>query len=204
MDAILNYITTNYLDILGTILGFLYLWLEFRTSAWMWVVGCIMPAIYIVVLYQAGIYADCGMEVYYFLAGIYGLIIWLRGKTEKGEKVEISATPRNLYIWLAVLFLILFVAIAVFLREYTDSRVPYIDSFTTSLSIIAMWMLSRKYIEQWWVWFVVDAVSAGLYIYKGVYGRSILYAVYTLMAIYGFYCWYKQMKQKTAKNDVVS
>lgn len=204
MDAILNYITTNYLDILGTILGFLYLWLEFRTSAWMWVVGCIMPAIYIVVLYQAGIYADCGMEVYYFLAGIYGLIIWLRGKTEKGEKVEISATPRNLYIWLAVLFLILFVAIAVFLREYTDSRVPYIDSFTTSLSIIAMWMLSRKYIEQWGVWFVVDAVSAGLYIYKGVYGRSILYAVYTLMAIYGFYCWYKQMKQKTAKNDVVS
>ncbi len=204
MDAILNYITTNYLDILGTILGFLYLWLEFRTSAWMWVVGCIMPAIYIVVLYQAGIYADCGMEVYYFLAGIYGLIIWLRGKTEKGEKVEISATPRNLYIWLAVLFLILFVAIAVCLREYTDSRVPYIDSFTTSLSIIAMWMLSRKYIEQWWVWFVVDAVSAGLYIYKGVYGRSILYAVYTLMAIYGFYCWYKQMKQKTAKNDVVS
>lgn len=196
MEVIFDYITTNYLDILGTILGFLYLWLEFRTSAWMWVVGCIMPAIYIVVLYQAGIYADCGMEVYYFLAGIYGLIIWLRGKTEKGKKVEISATPRKMYIWLALLFLILFVAIAVFLREYTDSRVPYIDSFTTSLSIIAMWMLSRKYIEQWWVWFVVDAVSAGLYIYKGVYGRSILYTVYTLMAIYGFYCWYRQMKLK--------
>lgn len=196
MDVILDYITTNYLDILGTILGFLYLWLEFRTSAWMWVVGCIMPAIYIVVLYQAGIYADCGMEVYYFLAGIYGLIIWLRGKTEKGEKVEISATPRKMYIWLALLFLVLFVAIAIFLRECTDSRVPYIDSFTTSLSIIAMWMLSRKYIEQWWVWFVVDAVSAGLYIYKGVYGRSVLYTVYTLMAVYGFYCWRKQLQVK--------
>jgi len=190
------------LDIIGTILGFLYLWLEFRTSAWMWVVGCIMPAIYIVVLYQAGIYADCGMEVYYFLAGIYGLIIWLRGKTESGTKVEISRTPRKMYTWLALVFVILFVAIAIFLRECTDSRVPYIDSFTTSLSIIAMWMLSRKYLEQWWVWFVVDAASSGLYIYKGVYGRSLLYAVYTVMAIYGYYVWRKKMKESSAKNHL--
>ena len=182
------------LDIIGTILGFLYLWLEFRENAWMWVVGCIMPAIYIVVLYQAGIYADCGMEVYYFLAGIYGLIIWLRGKTEKGETVSIRHTPRKTFVWLALLFVILFAAIAIFLRECTDSRVPYIDSFTTSLSVIAMWMLSRKYIEQWWVWFVVDAASSGLYIYKGVYGRSLLYAVYTVMAIYGYYVWRKKMR----------
>ena len=181
------------LDIIGTILGFLYLWLEFRENAWMWVVGCIMPAIYIVVLYQAGIYADCGMEVYYFLAGIYGLIIWLRGKTEKGETVSIRRTPHKTFVWLALLFVILFAAIAIFLRECTDSRVPYIDSFTTSLSVIAMWMLSRKYIEQWWVWFVVDAASSGLYIYKGVYGRSLLYAVYTIMAIYGYYVWRKKI-----------
>ena len=183
----------NVLDILGTALGFLYLWLEFRTSPWMWVVGSIMPAIYIVVLYQAGIYADCGMEVYYFLAGIYGLVIWLRGKTEQGELVAIRPTPCRTYVWLALTFVALFVAIAVFLREFTDSRVPYIDSFTTSLSVIAMWMLSRKYIEQWWVWLVVDAVSSGLYIYKGVYGRSLLYAVYTAMAIYGYYTWRRQM-----------
>ena len=184
----------SVLDIIGTILGFLYLWLEFRTSPWMWVVGCVMPAIYIVVLYQAGIYADCGMEVYYFLAGIYGLIIWLRGKTEQGEQVAISHTPRPLCLWLALTFVILFIAIALFLRECTDSRVPYVDAFTTSLSVIAMWMLSRKYIEQWWVWLVVDAVSSGLYVYKGVYGRSLLYAVYTVMAVYGYYTWRRTMR----------
>lgn len=194
----LEYITTHPLDTLGTILGFIYLILEFRTSVWMWVVGSIMPAIYIVVLYKAGIYADCGMEVYYFLAGIYGLIIWLRGKTETGTIVSISHTPRKLWPRLSLLFIILFVAIAAFLRECTDSRVPYIDSFTTTLSIIAMWMLSRKYIEQWWVWFVVDAVSSGLYIYKGIYGRSILYAIYTIMAIYGWYTWQKKLKQQEA------
>lgn len=190
----LDYITTHPLDTLGTVLGFIYLFLEFRTSIWMWIVGCIMPAIYIVVLYQAGIYADCGMEVYYFLAGVYGFIIWLRGKTETGTKVVISHTPRHIWSRLALLFLILFVALAAFLRECTDSQVPYVDAFTTALSIIAMWMLSRKYIEQWWVWFVVDAVSTGLYIYKGIYGRSILYAIYTLMAIYGWWKWSKRIE----------
>jgi len=198
----LEYITTHPLDSLGTVLGFIYLILEMRTSIWMWIVGSIMPAIYIVVLYQAGIYADCGMEIYYFFAGIYGLIIWLRGKTEKGTKVTISHTPCKLWPRLSLLFVILFVAIAAFLRECTDSRVPYIDSFTTTLSIIGMWMLSRKYIEQWWVWLVVDAVSSGLYIYKGIYGRSILYAIYTIMAIYGWYVWQKKLKQQDAYSEV--
>lgn len=184
----------NVLDILGTVLGFLYLWLEIRTSPWMWVVGSIMPAIYIVVLYQAGIYADCGMEVYYFLAGLYGLVIWLRGKTEQGVQVEISHTPREMYTRLSLVFVVLFVAIAAFLHECTDSRVPYVDAFTTSLSVIALWMLSRKYIEQWWLWLVVDAVSSGLYVYKGVYGRSLLYAVYTVMAVYGYYTWRRTMR----------
>jgi len=184
------------LDIIGTILGFLYLWLEFRISPWMWVVGCIMPAIYIVVLYQAGIYADCGMEVYYFLAGIYGLIIWLRGKTEKGTVVNISRTPKRLYAILICITVLLYFGIMIFLREMTDSRVPNIDAFTTALSIIAMWMLSRKFIEQWWLWLVVDAISSGLYIYKGIYGRSILYAVYTIMAVYGYYNWKKKLAKQ--------
>jgi len=138
------------------------------------------------------------MEVYYFFAGIYGLIIWLRGKTESGTKVDISHTPRKLWPRLSLLFVVLFVAIAAFLRECTDSQVPYIDSFTTTLSIIGMWMLSRKYIEQWGVWLVVDVVSSGLYIYKGIYGRSILYAIYTIMAIYGWYAWQKKLKRQTA------
>lgn len=196
MSEILQYISENKLDTLGTVLGLVYLVLEIRTSVWMWVVGCIMPAIYIVVLYQAGIYADCGMEVYYFLAGVYGLIIWLRGRTETGKQVNISYAPRRLWLVLAFCFIVLFAAIAVFLREFTDSRVPYIDAFTTALSVIAMWMLSRKYIEQWGLWLVVDAVSSGLYIYKGVYGRSILYAIYTLLAIYGWLQWRKLIRTK--------
>lgn len=194
MEDILSYIVNNKLDTLGTVLGFLYLILEFRTSIWMWVVGCIMPAIYIFVLYQKGIYADCGMEVYYFLAGIYGLVYWLTGKKKEGKQVEICHTPRRLWSFLILITLILWLSLAAFLREFTDSTIPYMDAFSTALSVMGMWMLSRKYIEQWGIWFVVDAISTGLYIYKGVYGRAILYGIYTVMALYGYYLWWKKLK----------
>ena len=194
MSQILNYIVTNWMDVLGTVLGLVYLLLEFRTSIWMWIVGSVMPLIYIVVLYQAGIYADCAMEVYYFLAGIYGFAYWLMGKQRDGKAVEISRTPRSLWPWLAAITLALWALIAFVLLRFTDSRVPMVDALTTALSIVGMWMLSRKYIEQWGIWFVVDAISAGLYIYKGVYGRSLLYAIYTLMALYGWWTWHRKMK----------
>lgn len=194
MEEIINYIVNNKLDTLGTVLGFLYLILEFRASIWMWIVGSIMPAIYIVVLYQAGIYADCGMEVYYFFAGVYGFIYWLTGKQKEGRQIEICRTPRSQYGILFLITLVLWGALAVFLSECTDSRVPFIDALSTALSIVGMWMLSRKYIEQWGIWFVVDAISTGLYIYKGVYGRAILYGIYTVMAVYGYYIWWKKLK----------
>lgn len=194
VEKILDYIMANRLDTLGTVLGFAYLILEFRASVWMWVVGCIMPAIYIVVLYQAGIYADCGMEVYYFLAGIYGLVHWLRGRAKHGKDIPITRTPLPVWLRLAVSATAAYIVLALLLVNMTDSNVPYIDALTTALSIIGLWMLSRKYIEQWWIWFVVDMLSSALYIYKGVYGRSVLYGVYTLMAVYGYFVWRRRME----------
>lgn len=159
----------------------------------MWIVGCIMPVVYIFVLFDKGIYADCAMEVYYFLAGIYGFAYWLRGKNKQGTPVAISHTPRKLKNMLWIYALVLWMVLATVLDKYTDSTVPYTDGLTTALSIIALWMLSRKYIEQWWVWLVVDLISSGLYIYKGIYGRALLYGIYTVMAIYGFYVWKQRM-----------
>lgn len=189
----LEYILSNWLDVLGTTLGLLYLYLEMKENILMWIVGCIMPVVYIFVLFDKGIYADCAMEVYYFLAGIYGFAYWLRGKNKQGTPVAISHTPRKLKNMLWIYALVLWMVLATVLDKYTDSTVPYTDGLTTALSIIALWMLSRKYIEQWWVWLVVDLISSGLYIYKGIYGRALLYGIYTVMAIYGFYVWKQRM-----------
>jgi nicotinamide mononucleotide transporter len=190
-----EYVANNWMDILGTLLGLMYLYLEIKENVWMWIVGCIMPMIYIVVLYDRGIYADCAMEVYYFLAGIYGFAYWLRGKNRSGKAVSITVTPRKTAVCLTVCSIALWQVLGVALDKLTDSTVPYTDALTTSLSVIALWMLSRKLIEQWWVWFVVDLISSGLYIYKGIYGRALLYGIYTVMAVYGFLTWKRKMRQ---------
>ena len=193
------------LDFLGTALGLLYLILEIRENHWMWVVGSIMPFIYIFVLFDKGLYADCGMEVYYFLAGIYGLLYWLRHRTGQGatqRPLPISVTPTRLRLPLLLLALLLWVLLALFLLHVTDSTVPWLDALTTALSIIGLWMLSRKYIEQWWVWFIVDAISVGLYLYKGIYGRALLYTIYTLMVYFGYRQWQRRMRQQAPNVDL--
>ena len=193
------------LDFLGTTLGLLYLILEIRENHWMWVVGSIMPLIYIFVLFDKGLYADCGMEVYYFLAGIYGLLYWLRHRKGQGatqRPLPISVTPTRLRLPLLLLALLLWVLLALFLLHATDSTVPWLDALTTALSIIGLWMLSRKYIEQWWVWFIVDAISVGLYLYKGIYGRALLYTIYTLMVYFGYRQWQRRMRQQAPNVDL--
>lgn len=188
----IEYIITNWIDVLGTVLGFIYIFLEFRENAWMWVVGCIMPVIYFIVLYQAGIYGDCATEVYAFVAGLYGLYAWLTGKQKDGKEKPIVRTPRKMWKVLIAVTVVLW-GILAFILKHTDSTVAYLDAFSTALYLVALWMLAEKYIEQWWVWFACDAISTGLYIYKGVYGRAFLYGAYTLMAFYGYYLWKRKM-----------
>ena len=165
----------NYLEIFGTFIGIIYLWLEYRASIYLWLAGIIMPAIYIFVYYDAGLYADFGINIYYLIAAIYGWFFWMWGHrkkksqlttdgqtTEKTKDLPIVHTPWKSYLPLLLVFIVSFVGIAWILIEYTDSNVPWLDSFTTALSIVGMWMLARKYIEQWFAWILVDIVCCGL------------------------------------------
>ncbi len=200
------------LELVGTIVGLVYLWLEYRASIYLWVVGIIMPAIYIFVYYEAGLYADFGINVYYLVAALYGWVAWKRNRknglqTDNTSVVQeldsagiqkIFANPSPLG-WrkggiLIGVTLFLFLFIAWVLMRFTDSTVPWLDSFTTALSIVAMWMLAKKYVEQWWVWMVVDVVSAGLYVYKELYFTAGLYLLYAVIAYFGYRKWLQMME----------
>ncbi len=196
----------RHLEVIGAVVGLIYLWLEYRASIHLWVAGVIMPAIYIFVYYDAGLYADCGISVYYLLAAAYGWAVWMWGRKRASTPSDdtqgitslfaASATQmRHRVTALTAITAVLFLAIAGVLIHYTDSTVPWLDAFTTALSIIAMWMLARKYVEQWWVWIVVDVVSAGLYIYKELYFTAALYLLYAVIALFGYRKWVQLMKQ---------
>lgn len=186
----------NYLEIAGTLVGILYLWLEYNASIYLWIASLVMPAIYVFVYYDAGLYADLGISIYYILASVYGLVVWSmkrKGKEEGPTERPIIHTPRNLYFPLLLTAVLLTIGIAQLLIHCTDSTVPWADSFTTALSIVAMWMLAKKHLEQWLVWLIVDIVSSILYIYKGLYFTAGLYLFYTIIVYLGYKKWKQLM-----------
>ena len=187
----------QYIEILGTAVGIVYLWQEYHASIHLWITSIIMPAIYLYVYYNAGLYADFGINIYYLVIALYGWLAWrynfsIRGRKSNGKELTISHIEKKRIPILAVLFLLLWVGITLILTNFTDSTVPLTDAFTTSLSIVGMYMLARKYVEQWCVWLVVDIVSSTLYVYKELYFTAALYAVYAIIAIFGYSKW-KQM-----------
>ena len=180
------------LQCVGTALGLLYLWLEYKANIWLWVVGAIMPMVHGALYLTNGIYADAAMQLYYVAAGIYGLIIWKRRPKKQGDG-KIQHTPKEWILNLFVIYAFFHAELYIFLVEFTDSSVPFFDAMSTALCIVAMWMLSRKLVEQWLVWLVVDMISVGLYLYKGIPITAGLYTIYCALAIAGYIRWRRQV-----------
>lgn len=196
-----EFLAQHWLDILGTVVGFVYIYQEYKAQIGLWITGIIMPVIYTFVYLDAGLYADFGMQIYYTLAAIYGLIVWKYGIGKKHVEPQISFLPHNYYLPMAAAFGMLWVDLYWLLTTFTNSEVPVLDSLGNALSIIGLWALSRKYIEQWWIWVVADVELAGLYLYKELYFTSGLYAAYVIIAIAGYFKWRKMMDEATMKDE---
>jgi len=147
-----------------------------------------------------------GLQFYYLFISLYGWYFWLHGKDKETGGAVVSRTTRRQWIsvlvagvatYLIILALLLYVPQQL---QIASSSMPYLDAFTTASSIIATWMLARKLIEQWLIWIVVDFVSMGMYIYKGLYFYSFLFLVYTIGAVVGYFEWRKRL----VKTPVVS
>ena len=190
-----EFLSGHWLDILTTVLGLIYIWLEYRASIALWVVGIIMPALDVWLYWSHGLYGDAGMAVYYTLAAVYGFYIWKFKKTRKlKQSLPIIHLPRRKYLPVLLFFLLAWGATYFILVEWTNSTVPLLDSFTNALSFVGLWALARKYLEQWLFWIVVDAVCCFLYIQKGIPFKAGLYGLYVFIAIAGYYKWKQMLK----------
>ena len=191
------------IEIAGVVTGLVYLYLEYKASIHLWIVSIIMPAIYLYIFFRAGLYADVGINLYYLLIALYGWAAWkysfrLFGKKENHlkEELQISHATRKDWLKAGVGYLLAQLLIACALANFTDSDVVWADSFVAALSIVGMWMLARKVIEQWWVWLVVDLASVGLFAYKDLYFTATLYLLYAVIAIFGYKKWKKLMQEE--------
>lgn len=199
MEITIKWLSGNYIELLGAILGFAYIFFSIRQNILTWPVGIIASTLYIWVFLDSKLYADMGLQVYYVLISIYGWYKWVWGNSaKKSEPLKVSRLTVKLGFILALVSVILLFMMWYILKNHTDSPVPFADSLATSLSIVATWMLTRKILEHWLLWIFVDAFSIGLFWYKDLYPTVILFAVYTFMAVIGFIEWRKGIMKETA------
>ena len=196
--AVKIWLSENYIEVFGAVAGIIYVFLEIRQNIWLWPVGIITSAVYIWVFFTSKIYADMSLQGYYLIISCLGWYWWSRrwskGK-EKAENNELQVTRLKFRtgIILAVVFMILYTVMWLILTRLTDSPVPVRDAFITSLSIVATWMLARKIYEHWFLWIVVNTVSAVLFLTRGLYPTVILYLVYSIMSFAGLVAWKKTL-----------
>ncbi len=138
------------------------------------------------------------LQFYYLAVSVFGWISWRSGKQQSGKELPVKRTKKLQALVLMSITTFVFLLYYFILTRYTDSPLPLGDSLTTALSITATWMLARKLLEHWILWVIVDGLSAGLYLYKGLYPTAILFIIYTVMAIVGWYQWKKDYTRTTS------
>jgi nicotinamide mononucleotide transporter len=188
------------LEIIATIAGLLYIIYSVERNILLWPYGIVSSAIFVYVCFRAGIYADMGLYVYYVIIGFYGWYHWHQGVSNSngGVNLPVIKTTLKQGCWLFLLTLAIYFILLYILKHYTNSNIPYWDSFTTAVSITATWMLTQKMMEQWILWIIVDSITIGLYFYKGLYPAITLYLVYTILSFTGYLEWNKEWKAQPA------
>ena len=148
--------------------------------------------LYAIVLYEAKLYADMGLQVVYAALSVYGWYVWLHGG-ENRTGLHVTRTGPRLGVLLALISVAGSVLLGTLLHRATDASLPFMDSALSSTSLVAQWMMTRKKLENWLVWSAVDVLYVGMFIYKELYVTSALYAVFLALAVRGYGEWRRSM-----------
>jgi nicotinamide mononucleotide transporter len=178
----------NPYEVAGVAFGVVAVWLTVKENVWCWPTGLVNVVLSGVVFAQARLYADMGLQAVYVALCLYGWYAWLHGGKDHGV-LHVSRTPGAAATALAAGGVAFAGALGFFLRSHTDAALPFWDAATASFSLVAQWMQTRKWIENWMVWIAVDAVYVGMYVVKGLFLMAGLYAVFLGLAVAGLLAW---------------
>ena len=181
------------LDIIGATIGLFYIVSEYRADRWFWPLSLLMSVFYIVIDFSAHYYANGTICIYNFIMSIYGLLVW-RGilHSKKREECPITSCPRKYWPWILLAIAVLTVILAHVLGALKESQQPWLDSFTTAISIVGMFMVSRKWWQQWFCWTVVNPLMVYLFFLSGNYASAILYVVFCVFCVLGIIRWKRE------------
>jgi len=161
-------------------------------NIWSWPTAIIGVAMYIVVFFQAKLYADMGLQFIYIAISIYGWYEWLHGGEESGQ-LHVSKAPMSILATGSIVAALFTLGLGLFLRHFTDAALPFADSALTSFSLLAQFLMARKYIENWYIWIVVDVFYIAMFIFKHLYPTAVLYAAFIGACTLGLVQWRRTM-----------
>lgn len=195
MQGTTEWILTNWFELVAATLGLFSIVLQIKQNSWYWLICIAMVSMYIAVYIDYRLYADMLLQIYYLFMSLYGWWSWKFGgsKNTKSKSLKVTQTPLRFWPFIVLINLVLFVLLGLFMSRFTNSDVPWIDSFVTAVSFIATWLLARKKIENWILWIIADSISIGLYFYKGMYPTLVLFIVLTILAFVGYHQWKKDI-----------
>jgi nicotinamide mononucleotide transporter len=181
-------VQTSLVELIAVFFGLLSVWNMKKENILVYPFGIINVAIYVYICYSSKLYAYAGINVFYAFMSIYGWYSWTT-RDNNDKPIRITSLSWKQYILCALAILALFVILRLLLVNYTDSKLPSLDAFTTGIYIIAMLLLAFKKIEHWILWITGDVISIGLFAYENLYFSSIQFLIFTIIAVLGFLEW---------------
>ena len=196
IDQLTALAIANRWEVLAVITGIISVYLSTRENIWSWPTALVNVALYFVVFYETKLYADMGLQVVYFALSLYGWYEWLYGGENRTE-LRVSRTSQALGVRLAIIGIACAVVLGTLLARFTDAALPYIDSATTSTSLVAQWMMTRKILENWAVWAAVDVAYIAMFVFKRLYLTAGLYTVFLVLAVMGYVQWKRSLAERS-------
>ena len=184
-NSIINEFNWSLFEILAVLFSIIYVTLAAKESIWCWAAALISVSIYIYICFQAQLYAETGLQVFYFIMAIYGYFSW----SKSNSLLKINELAIRHHILIMILGSLLTFLLGFYLSIYTDAQLPIVDSLTTVFSIIATYMVVKKILSNWLYFIIIDTVSIYLYFSRDLHLTALLFSVYTIIAIIGYWKW---------------
>lgn len=178
-------------ELIGAVLGMAMVVCNIKQIHWAWPLAFVSSVLYFFVFWDFKLFAEASLQIFFAVMALWGWWQWLRGVQSNGQTITVQTLSSINAIKLIAVSSALWLVIGQFLRNYTSSDVPWWDAFPTALSLVATYLLGRKYIENWPIWILINVVSIALFAYKDLWLTVILYAVFVVMAVIGWLAWRK-------------
>ena len=181
----------NTIEIFGLCAGTLSIALLIKQNIWTWPIGIAYTLASLYIFFTAKLYADFALHVFFLFMSFYGWYYWLQGNSTFDSELPVSRESKKVLAYSIIICVLAIILAGNLFTIYTDAELPYWDNTTSILSVLAIWLQSRKKIESWVFWLIIDILSVGIYFYKELYFYSLLYSIYVIMAFFGYAAWLK-------------